>query len=472
VYVTRDGGSNWTNVTQNIPDLPRWGTISNIEPSWHDAATSYITVDLHQVNNRDPHVYKTTDYGKNWKSISAGIPRSELSYAHIVREDPKRKGLLYLGTENALYASFNDGKSWIPLQNNLPHAPVHWLTIQEHFSDLVIGTYGRGFWILDDITPLRQITPEIIDSDLHLFSPRDAYRFRFKEPHVADPGDQCSGENPPYGASINYYSGIASEGEVEISILDGEGRTIRTLKGERKQGINRIWWDLRYEESTSIKLRTSPVGNPHVTVGSEGWRSTDLGSGMKPLVVPGTYTVKLVADDKEITQTLIVRKDPNSAGSVDDIEAQMGTLLEIRENLASAAGMVNQIEWIRKQIYDLQKVLQGDKSAEPIIEKSKELDEEFIALEDKLIPVGYSGSYARDGLRWPEMFYTRSSNLASGLAQADFPPTTQQKEVHEILSDQLLSYEEEFKQLTGNRLDDFNKLMRKRDVSTIILTSK
>ena len=144
VHVTRDGGSSWTNVTQNIPDLPRWGTVSNIEPSWHDAATSYITVDLHQVNNRDPHVYKTADYGENWTSISAGIPKSELSYAHIVREDPKRKGLLYLGTENALYASFNDGESWIPLQNNLPHAPVHWLTIQEHFGDLVIGNLWSG----------------------------------------------------------------------------------------------------------------------------------------------------------------------------------------------------------------------------------------------------------------------------------------------------------------------------------------
>ncbi len=472
VHVSRDGGSSWSNVTKNIPGLPRWGTVSNIEPSWHDAATSYITVDLHQVNNRDPHVYKTTNYGKNWKSISADIPRSELSYAHIVREDPKRKGLLYLGTENALYASFDDGKNWMPLQNNLPHAPVHWLAIQEHFGDLVIGTYGRGFWILDDITPLRQITPEIIESDLHLFSPRDAYRFRSREPHVAEPHDQSRGENPPYGASINYYSGTESEDGVKISILDAEGQTIRTLKGTRKQGINRIWWDLRHEASEKVKLRTSPVGNPHVTVGPEGWRATDGGSGMKPLVVPGAYTVKLVANDKEITQTLVVRKDPNSAGSIDDIEAQAEMLMEIRENLASAAGMINQIEWIRKQIYDLQEVLKGDKSAESVSKESKELDEAFIALEDKLIPVGYSGSYARDGLRWPELFYTRSSNFASGVAQADFPPTTQQKEVHEFLSNQLSSYENEFKQLTGKHLSDFNKLMRKEDLPVIIVTSK
>lgn len=470
VHITRDGGATWTNVTPNIPDLPPWGTVSNIEPSRHDAATSYITVDLHQVNNRDPHVYKTTDYGESWTSISAGIPKSALSYAHCVREDPEREGMLYLGTENALYVSFNDGESWIPLQNNLPHAPVHWLTIQEHFNDLVIGTYGRGFWILDDITALRQITSEVIESDAHLFSPRDAYRFRFKESHVSYPGDQSSGDNPPYGASINYYSKASSEDEVEIIILDTEGQTIRTLKGKREQGINRIWWDLRHESSTKIKLRTSPVGNPHVKVGPEGWRSTDGGSVVSPLAVPGTYTVRLVIDEKEFTQTLVVKKDPNSAGSMDDIETQVKMLLEIRENMTSAADMINQIEWIRKQIDDLQELLEGDESAESIIEKSKALDEKFIALEDKLIPVGYSGSYARDGLRWPEMFYYRSSGLASGIAQADFPPTKQQKEAHVFLSDQLSSYESEFKQLTSSDLNDFNGLMRESNFPTIIVT--
>jgi len=192
---------------------------------------------------------------------------------------------------------------------------------------------------------------------------------------------------------------------------------------------------------------------------------------MKPLVVPGTYTVKLSAGEEEYTQTLVVRKDPNSSGSVEDIQAQTDMLLEIRENLDSAAGMINQIEWIRKQIDDLQEVLKAYKSDEPMIEQIKELDQKFIALEDKLIPVGYSGSYARDGLRWPELFFSRSSGLASGLALADFPPTAQQEEVHELLNDQFSSYEEEFEvQLTGERLNDFNELMRNRDLPTIMIT--
>ena len=161
VQLTRDGGKSWTNVTANIPGMPAWMTVSNIEPSRYADGTAYITVDGHQVNNRDPWVYRTTDFGKTWTLIVKGIPKSPLSYAHVIREDPVRKGLLYLGTENALYVSFDDGGEWQPLQNDLPHAPVYWLTVQPHFHDLVVATYGRGFYILDDLTPLEQWTPEI-----------------------------------------------------------------------------------------------------------------------------------------------------------------------------------------------------------------------------------------------------------------------------------------------------------------------
>src|SRR6185437_4824506 len=147
VQLTRDGGKNWTNVTKNIPDLPPWGTVSNIEPSRYEPGAAYLTVDFHQVNNRDPFIYKTKDYGKTWQAITNGIPHSMLSYAHCIREDPVRRGLLYVGTENGLYVSFNDGEQWEPLQSNLPRAPVYWLVVQEHFNDLVIATYGRGFWI-------------------------------------------------------------------------------------------------------------------------------------------------------------------------------------------------------------------------------------------------------------------------------------------------------------------------------------
>ena len=152
VQLTRDNGKTWTNVTKNLPDLPPWGSVRSIAPSRYDAGTAYLTVDFHQVNNRDPFVYRTTDYGATWKLIVNGIPKSMLSYAKVIYEDPVRRGMLYLGTENAIYVSFDDGDTWQPLQNDLPHAPVSGIVVQEHFNDLVISTYGRGFWIMDDIT--------------------------------------------------------------------------------------------------------------------------------------------------------------------------------------------------------------------------------------------------------------------------------------------------------------------------------
>src|SRR5689334_13953950 len=169
VQVTKDGGKSWTNVTAGIPGIPTWGSVRHVEPSRYSAATAYIIVDAHQENNRDPWVYKTNDFGKTWKLIVNGLPKVPMGYAHIIREDPVRRGLLYLGTENAIYASFDDGEHWEPMQLGMPHAPVYGLIVQEHFNDLVVATYGRGFWILDDLSPLQRMTPQVTASSAHLF---------------------------------------------------------------------------------------------------------------------------------------------------------------------------------------------------------------------------------------------------------------------------------------------------------------
>src|ERR1019366_9489185 len=158
----------------------------------------------HQENNRDPWVYKTSDFGKSWKLIVTGLPRSPVSYAHVIREDPVRRGLLYLGTESALHVSFDDGEHWQPMQANLPPAPVYGLVIQEHFNDLVVETYGRGFWILDDLGPLQKLTPEVTAEAVHLFPLRAAYRFRNINGNVSMSDDPTAGQNPAYGADINY----------------------------------------------------------------------------------------------------------------------------------------------------------------------------------------------------------------------------------------------------------------------------
>ncbi|KKL18107.1 hypothetical protein LCGC14_2478830, partial [marine sediment metagenome] len=231
VYVTRDGGQSWTNVTDNIPDLPPDGVVRNIDASKWDAAKAYIAIEHHQQGNFEPHVYKTANYGEDWEKIVDGIADSPLSYAREILEDPVRPGLVYLGTENALYVTFNDGDTWQPLMNNMPPAPMYDMVVQEHFNDLVVGTYGRGFWIMDDLSPLQQLTSDVASADAYLFEPRSAYRFHNITSSMSMSNDPTAGENPQYGASINYWLGSDQAGDVEIRVASESGETIRTLEG-------------------------------------------------------------------------------------------------------------------------------------------------------------------------------------------------------------------------------------------------
>ena len=473
VQVTQDGGATWANVTGNIPGLPPGGTVSNVEPSQHDAGTCYITVNLHQVNDRDPYVYKTTDYGKSWKSISSDIPRSVFSYAHCVREDPVRKGLIYLGTENALYVSFNDGDNWRPLQNNMPHAPVHWMAIQKHFNDLVVGTYGRGYWIMDDITPIQQLTSTVLDSAVHLFALRPAYRFRNVAPRMHVEGEQFIGQGPSYGASINYYLKAPSTGDVHITILDDEGQPIRTIEGTKKPGINRVMWDLRHEPSKKAMLRTNNRYAPHVMVDPRTQsRPMPSGGTVRPLAVPGTYTVRLTVGEEAFSQMLTVRKDPNSAGSEADIEAQVAMSLALRDNVNSLMDMINQIEWIRRQVYDISAMLANADNAEGILSAGEELDQKLIAVEEKLFQINQTPG--ADFWRWKTVLYGRLLEFSSGLASTwgggghDFAPTTQHLEVHELLKQRLADYQGRLKEVLDTDLPALNSQLQERSLSIIL----
>ncbi|MGH7710238.1 MAG: WD40/YVTN/BNR-like repeat-containing protein, partial [Gemmatimonadaceae bacterium] len=350
VHVTQDGGKTWSDVSANIPGLPPLGTISNIEPSRYDANTAYLTMDGHQVNERRTWVYKTTDLGKTWKKITNGVPQGPLSYAHVVIEDPVRRGLLYLGTENGLYASFDDGERWQSLQSNLPAAPVYWLTVQEHFNDLIVSTYGRGFWIMDDLTPLQQLTSDVAAKNVHLFTPRAAYRFQTITTPMAFGHDQTVGQNPPYGAAINYWLKTPPSGDVTVTILDGNSREVRRLSATKVAGLNRVQWDLRGEPTRQVRLRTSPMYAPEITLGPEGWRPAPNAGQVSILMPPGTYTVRLTAGGETQTQQLVVRKDPNSAASEEEIRQQVAALNGIRDNVNEVADMVNEIELIRGQL--------------------------------------------------------------------------------------------------------------------------
>ena len=501
VQITRDGGKNWTNVTKNIPNLPDWGTVNNIEASRYEAGTAYITVDFHQMNNRDPFVYKTSDYGRTWTAITNGIPHTMLSYAHCIREDPVRKGLLYLGTENALYVSFDDGKNWQALQSGLPHAPVYWIAVQERFHDLALATYGRGFWILDDLTPLQQLTPEVLASNARLFAPRDAYRFRAVSQPAAVFYDPTAGHNPPYGAPINFYlrSKLGERDRARIAITDASGKTVRELECrppspegtrpaagpggpggsgeagsatrpcEAKPGINRVWWDLRFEPSTEIKLKTSPLHAPDVAVGPEGWRLAPGVGRISLLAPPGTYNVTLTVGEEKFSQKLNVLKDPHSTGTESDIQSQTKLLSALRDEMNAMADSLNQIESIRAQLAGFEKELGTDDTSKAVRKAADDVADKLIGVEGKLLQLKATGR-GQDDVRWAPMLLQKISYLAAQVGgSSDFPPTTQQLAVQEELKQQGDQYQQDFQQLIAKDVAAFNAMLRERNIPNIIV---
>ena len=461
VQVTRDDGATWTNVTDNLPDLPVWGSVRSIVPSRYDAAKAYLAIDFHQVNGRDPYVYRTTDYGRHWDKITDGIPRSMLSYTKVIAEDPVRPGLLYLGTENAIYVSFDDGDNWQPLQNDLPHAPVSGIVIQEHFDDLVISTYGRGFFILDDLTPLQQLTPEVMSSAAHLFPPRAAYRFRTITPISTTYDDPTTGEDPEYGASINYWLDAPAESNPTITILDGAGEVVRTLEGTNVAGINRIHWDLRDETSTQTRLQTSPMYAEHMVVGPEG-RSAPGASRLSILMPPGGYTVKLEVDGVEQTQPLTVLKDPNTGGSEAEVAEQVALLEAIKEDMEEAASAVHHIESVRVQLDGLRRLVEDEEA----LAAMDALAERLVEVEMKLVDLRLTGQ-GQDGVRFDSRLIGKLGYLAGGLASGDFRPTDQQVEVQGILAGQLREHMQALHGLLSEDLAELNALLRAKGVPNI-----
>ena len=476
VQVTLDGGANWNNVTANIPDLPPWGTVSHIEASSYDPGTAYIAVNLHEENIRNPFVYKTSDYGQSWESLTATLPTSDTFSINtrVIAEDPVRQGLLYLGTDYALFVSFDDGDNWLPLHTNFPHTPVHGVVVQEHFNDLVVGTHGRGFWILDDITPLQQLTPEILESDVHLFGLRSTYRFQPIEPPVAQRGDPSVGDNPPYGASINYYLGTEGATEVTIRIVDEEGQTIRILEGSSDHGINRVWWDLRYALTDEPRLRTSPLIAPWVELGPEGWRPIPgSAAGRTVIMAPsGNYTVTVSVDGEETSGNLVVIKDPHTVGTQEDIQAQTSLLLEVRDVINSVAGMINRSEMIRSQIYALQDDLGDDENAESVIVASEQLDQAIVSVEENLYEMYSTGRGQDNTFREPSKLLIRLLGLVGHIASADFPPTVQLIELFEDLENFNDGYLNQFNELLDEDLPAFNDLLEENNIPPITLSDQ
>jgi photosystem II stability/assembly factor-like uncharacterized protein len=354
VWNTKDA-TNWINVTKNIAGLPPWGTITSIAPSNFNPGAAYISVDFHLMDNRDPFIYKTTDFGKTWKQISGNLPKHELSYIRTIAEDPNCEGLLFAGTGNGLFYSLDDGGHWTALETGLPHAPVTWAVVQKEFHDLVISTYGRGLYILDDISPLEQMAKNRSDAPVILFEPRNTYRFTR--------GGQ---------AMLNFSLKTAPKDPIHVEILDSDGKVIRTLEAKARVGMNRVHWDLRYESPRLIALRTTAPNNSHIWQ-EPRFRDSDSRPithwGTKPaeagsIVAPGKYTVRLKIGDQSYTQPLTILRDPRAPGSDADIELSVKTLRRITADIDQVSDTVNQIEWLRKQIEVIEAMLRPPKKKE------------------------------------------------------------------------------------------------------------
>ncbi|MGI9627613.1 MAG: VPS10 domain-containing protein [Longimicrobiales bacterium] len=476
LHLSRDGGESWDEVGQNMPEMPEWATISMVQPSRYDEATAYVAVDNHQQADFDPYIYRTNDYGQSWSRISDGIPASPHSFVHVVREDPKRPGMLYAGTDNAVWLSYDDGGSWTQLRLNMPPAPVYWIEIQERFDDLVVATYGRGFYILDDVSSLRALDDNATAAELTLFDVRPTYRFNQIQ-GIKTERSNVTGRNPQAGAPINYWLG-QGEGPVSVQIEGPSGDTIRTLNGSTDQGLNRVWWDLRYERTQQPRLRTPPPGMDWVPLGPEGWRplrtwDLDLFRGqLGPRVVPGTYTVRVSRGDETQTTTVDVMQDPKATGTQTDLEEQVALGLTLRDEIDDIVEMINDLEWTRSQLDDVQQRLReegDDEGAARIVEESNRLETLAIEVEDRLFDIYLTGA-REDAFRNPMKLYGRYSALSQDVSftSADFPPTMQQRQVHEVLQGRLNDARELFRKLYDEDANALNELLRERKLPVII----
>ncbi|HEY7856574.1 MAG TPA: hypothetical protein VIC32_09020 [Terriglobales bacterium] len=461
VQLTKDGGKNWTNLTSRLPDLPAWGTIDNIEPSTFDVNTAYLTVDLHQMDNRDPFVYATHDMGQTWTKITNGIPHTALSYAHCVIEDPARQGLLYLGTEGGIFVSFDSGANWQPLQMNLPHAPVYWLTLQNHFHDLVVATYGRGFWILDDLTPLEQYTPAVASAESHLFKPRDEYRFRGGVAPVTVTYDASAGQNPPSGATFDYYLKSAARG-VKLTIKDASGAEVATITGTGRAGINRVWWNLRTTPGALVRLRTLSPYAPELTLNAEGWRAAPNNRAMSMLAPPGTYTVTLSTGGE--SQSFNLLKDPHSTGTLADIATQTKLARAIEGEAATVTETINEMEMIRAQLAMVRQAMAPGSGSDPLRTSASALDTKLVTLEGDLYNTKATGK-GEDQWRWEPTLIDKLSYLESEVTSSDFAPTTQQVEVNQELARQVTSHRQQLNQIVAKDVVAFNDSLKAKGIT-------
>lgn len=512
VHVSRDDGKSWTNVTRAIPGLPDWGTVSCIEPSPFDAGTAYVVVDNHRLDDMRPYLFKTTDHGQTWQSLTAKLPQDV--YLHVVREDPRCKGLLFLGTERGVMFSRDGGETWQPLRLNLPTVAVHDLKVKD--DDLVVGTNGRSLWILDDLTPLRTLPPAAAGAGPTLLPPRPAIRWRYHSA-VARVGDAPAGKNPPPGATLHYYLPRKPTGPITLEVLDAQGNLVAKLASKppeeekpaapgpqvdpragedkpRKEvvvpparkprqpaaeeaedipeddpdvpysrpkktvlttdpGINRVVWDLHHTGVTPLKGAKLDAGE--ITRG--------------PLALPGTYTLKLTVEGKAHTANLTVQPDPRVRMPAEDLAEQQRFVLTLRDDLNRLVQLVNRLRAVKAQLAARNRLLEDTPRTAPVLQAAEELAARLDAVEARLHNPRAQVTYDILAQRGGAKLYSQYSALYDWARDADGAPTQGMRDVHAQHRKELLEAEAELNRLLGRELAHLNEVARKAEVPAIIV---
>ncbi len=471
VQLTRNDGLTWSEVTP--AGLPPWSMMSLIDASPHDAGGAFAAIDRHQMDDIEPHLYRTHDFGKTWTTITSGIPAN--AYVHAVREDPIRKGLLFAGTEQGVYVSFNDGDQWQPLQLNLPVTPIRDLVVKG--NDLVVATHGRSFWILDDISPLRELNSAAVSAGNHLFPPAPAIRLRKNEARDTPLEPETpAGQNPPAGAIIDYSLQTIPEGAVMIEITDSKGVLVRKYSSSdapgkidetqsfptywfnpppplsKHIGLNRFVWDLRYERPRALRYGYSIAAafGEDAIMQPEG-----------PLVLPGTYQVQLTANGKTYTAPLEVKMDPRVKTSPLALRQQLMLETQITQAMWDSYQSVQEVRELRTQLRDLKTKLTGDASAKPVLDAIAALDKhagELVAVEQTYPPVGIISAASLNGALGSLMVLVDSADTAP-TAQAASAFAT----YHKLLDRELAKWGA----LKKNDIPALNALLRQRQLPPI-----
>jgi len=416
IQLTRDGGGSWSNVTPH--DMPAWSTISMIEPSRFEANTAYVAVDRHKLDDIKPYVFMTSDAGKTWTRIDPGLP--EGSFVHVVREDSVKRGLLYAATETGVFVSFDNGRHWQSLQLNLPRTPIHDLVVKD--DDLIVATHGRSFWILDDVTPLREVEAAAAASGAYLYKPAIGHRLYYPDAVDTRPP---SGQNPPSGMPIDYYLPAAPTGPLLIDILDAQGSVVRHLTSVKPEqaeqppewpdqvrpvntlpaaaGMNRFVWNLRYDDPVQIP------GAFYAGLPPRG-----------PVALPGEYTVRLTYEGQTHTAPLNIKADPRVKGPLTGMQEKFALSMEVHHDQDALHRAVNDIRAFKADVGNALKESGGKSGSAALTAEGNKLLQRASQIEGALMQVNIKGSEAN--LNYPGMLNEQIYSFADLLGDADTAP--------------------------------------------------